>query len=242
MRKRIVTTALCALLMTVPAPEARAQFGGATWCTNCSTEWTQALVHAQQLMQYVKEAQTALQAVQMAQLMARAGVNLIQHPSPNIAQDIGQFTSILAASQGIARNMATLDTDFQMQYGSYTPSPVLTFANQYNNWATATMKTLSGSLGAAGYQGQSLVNDQLLLARIQMQAQTPQGEVEALQLGNSIGTATVAQLMNLRALMIADMSSKAAIAGQQTQAQQQTVTTQQNAFAFTPPQADQRVW
>ena len=225
------------------ASTARAQFGGGVFvCTNCSEEATSLVQKATQAMQYLKEAQTALQAVQMAQLMARAGVNLVQHPSTNIAADIGQFTSILAASQGLARNLASMDVAFQTQYGNYTPNPLSSFATQYNTWASTTMKTLSGTLGAAGYQANSLNNDQLFLARVQMQAQSPQGEMEALQLGNTIGSQTVAQLMQLRALMIADMSAKAAIAGQQAAAQTQAQSANQSAFTHANWTADQRIW
>lgn len=231
-----------AALFALAALPLRAQFGGAVYCANCADEPTSLAQKATQAMQYLKEAQTALQAVQMAQLMARAGINLATHPSTNIAADIGQFTSILAASQGLAADLAHLDVAVQLQYGSYTPSPMLTFATQYNNWATTTMRTISGSLGAAGYQATSLNNDQLFLAQVQMQAQTPQGEMQALQLGNSIGTQTVAQLMQLRGLMIADMTAKAAIAGQQLQMQQQSQTAQQNSFAHVQWTADGRAW
>ena len=196
MRKLVFIGAFAAAMF---ASTAHAQFGGGVFvCTNCADEPTSLAQKATQAMQYLKEAQTALNAVQMAQLMARAGLNLVKHPSTNIAADIGQFTSILAASQGLAKDLATMDVAFQSQYGSYTPNPLLSFATKYNTWATTTMKTLSGSLGAAGYQANGLNSDQLFLAQVQQQTQSPQGEMEALQLGNTIGSQTVPQLLKRR--------------------------------------------
>jgi hypothetical protein len=61
-----------------------------------ATEWTQLLNHVQLVMQYAKQAETALRTVQMAQIAVQEGKELVEHPSTNIFQDIMMFQNVLA--------------------------------------------------------------------------------------------------------------------------------------------------
>src|SRR5665213_362913 len=101
-------------LFGIPVREAQAQFGaGVVVCTNCSDEGTTLLMHAQQVMQYLKEAQTALNAVSMAQMMTREGIMLVKHPSTNILQDLSMLSTRMVESQGLAGSMAQMDQQFR---------------------------------------------------------------------------------------------------------------------------------
>lgn len=228
--------ALCAPL--------RAQFGpGVFICTNCADEPTSLAQKATQAMQYLKEAQTALQAINMAQMMAHEGVMLATHPSTNIMADLGMLSSILVQSQGLAGSMAQMDAQFRTTYAPFSPSsPILDWTSAYNNWASTTLKTINGSLNAAGYQGGMLQNEQMWMTRIQAMNQMPLGRDQSLQLGNTIATEEVAQLQALRQLMIADMQSKAAFSAQQVNTQQAQQMAQQSGFTYVQPVADPRVW
>jgi len=234
-----ITVPMCLSLLCVPVQEARAQF----WNPLGATEITQLLNHAQLAMTYIKEAQTALNAIQMAQMMVREGVNLAQHPSTNISYDLGMLSSILMQSQGLAGDMAQMDAAFRQTYGIYGgPDAAMNYALQYNNWANTTLNTIRGSVNAAGYQGTMLQNEQMWMAQIQRMNQTTMGRDQSLQLGNTIATEEVAQLQKLRQLMIADMGSKGALAAQQVNTQQAQQAAQQNGFAHANWAADGRIW
>ena len=189
-KKGWIVTAVCLLLLGLSVHKAQAQLlgGGVVVCTNCSDEGTTLLMRAQQVMQYIKEAQTALQAVQIAQMMVREGINLAQHPSTNITADLSMLSAILVQSQGLAGNMAQMSAQFQNIYAPYSPSPLVNYATAYNNWAATTLKTINGSLNAAGYQGGMLQNEGLWMQQIQAMNQTAMGQDSLLQLGNTIGT------------------------------------------------------
>lgn len=240
MRKRLwLAIALSISLVGIPVRQARAQF----WNPLAATEITQILNHAQLAMTYLKEAQTALNAIQMAQMMAREGQMLVQHPSTNMMADLGMLSTLMVQSQGLAGDMAAMDAKFRQMYGTYNgPDPTVSYALKYNNWATTTLKTINGSLNAAGYQGGMLQNEQLWTAKIQAMNAMPLGRDQSLQLGNTIATEEVAQLQALRQLMIADMQSKAAFTAQQVNTQQSQQTAAQAGFAYGNWAADRRTW
>ena len=239
MRRAGIAFTTCVLLIGVPVRKARAQF----WNPLGATEVTQLLNHAQLAMTYIKEAQTALNAIQMAQMMVREGVNLAQHPSTNIAYDLGMLSSILVQSQGLAGDMAQMDVAFRQTYGNYNgPDAATQFALQYNNWANTTLNTIRGSVNAAGYQGSMLSNEQAWMTQIQMMNKTTMGRDQSLQLGNTIAIEEITQLQKLRQLMIADMTSKGAFTAQQVNGQQAQQSAQQNGFAHANWTADPRSW
>lgn len=237
MRRRLSIWLAAAILTALPVREARAQLFGFP-----AQEVTQLLNHAQLVMTYIKEAQIALQAIQMAQIMAREGLNLAKAPKTNITADLSTLSAILVQSQGLAGDMARMDATFRSVYAPYTPTPITNYANSYNAWSATSLNTIHGMLAAAGMQGNMLLNEQLWMAQIDAMNQTPLGRDQALQLGNQIGTQEVAQLQKLRELMIADMSSKAAVTAQQVNAQQQQQAAQQNSFAHASWAADGRTW
>lgn len=246
MRKRSwLAIGLSIAVMGFPVREAKAQIfgGGVMVCANCASEPTTLVMHAQQVLQYLQEAQTALRAIQMAQIMVSEGKMLATHPSTNIMADLSMLSTILVQSQGLAGTMAQMDAQFRQTYGGYTgPDAAVSFALKYNNWATTTLKTINGSLNSAGYQGGMLQNERLWMTQIQAMNQMPLGRDQSLQLGNTIATQEVAQLQALRQLMIADMESKAAFSAQQVNAQQAQQVAQQSGFTYVDPVADSRVW
>jgi P-type conjugative transfer protein TrbJ len=230
---------LPAALLLVPAEEARAQF----WNPLAASEITQLLNHAQLLSNYIKEAQTALNAVQMAQMMTQEGIQLAQHPSTNILADISSFGSILQQSRGLALDFAQMDNQFRAVYVPFASTGTQTYATAYNTWSDTALKTIQGVANTAGMQGNSLANDQQFMARIQALMVTPQGRNQSLQLGVSVGTETVAQLMKLRALFAADMAAKAAISAQQINTQQAQIQAATSGFGDPSSiSADTRAW
>ena len=85
-------------------------------------------------------------------------------------------------------------------------------------------------------------NEQQWMQQIQMMNAQPNGQDQSIQLGNSIGLETVAQLQKLRMLMIQNIGSNAAFTTSQLNMQQTTQSAQTSAFTFVPIQADQRGW
>jgi P-type conjugative transfer protein TrbJ len=234
---------LPALLIFVPVREAKAQLGfGAEWCTNCADEPTALISKATQLMQYIKEAETALQAVQLATMMTREVKQLVTHPSTNILQDLAVFSNVLVQSQGLALDLARTDASFRQNFQMTSPSPLVDYASQYNKWASTALNSLHASANSAGYQGNMLNNEQQFMAQMNQLNQQSNGQDQSLQIANSIGIEEVAQLQKLRMLMISNMQSNAAFSTAQLNSEQMGVTTTTAAFTPTNWVADPRSW
>jgi P-type conjugative transfer protein TrbJ len=234
----VALAVLPAALLMMPMQEAKAQ-----WVvTDPGTELNTMMSHVTQLMQYIKDVQMALSTLQQATMMAREVQQLVTHPSTNIAADLAMFSGILQSSQGLAMDFAQMDATFRNQFGSYSPSPIVNFASQYTKWSTGALSAIRGAANSAGYQGNMLQNEQQWMQQIQMMNAQPNGQDQSIQLGNSIGLETVAQLQKLRMLMIQNIGSNAAFTTGQLNMQQSAQTAQGNAFTFVPIIADQRGW
>jgi len=242
MRRKLTGLIFSLGLACLPLPQAKGQLfgGGVVVCTNCSNLGTQLAERATQLMQYAKEAEAAAQAIQQTQMMIHEGVSLAEHPSTNIIDDLSMLSTIMNQSQSLAGNLALLDQQFRQTYGNYNgPDGLISYSLAYSNWAKNSMKSINGSLQAAGYQSGMLQNEAQWMHHIQTMNQSPLARDQALQLGNTIAVEEVAQLESLRQLMMSDMATKGTLAAQQVSTQQALSAAQQSAFTHANWTADQ---
>ena len=67
---------------------------------------------------------------------------------------------------------------------------------------------------------------------------TPQGRLDAIQIGTEVSEQQLEQLLMLRELMISDLQSKQAFQAAQIQKEQADVASQQQFFNYVPVQGD----
>ena len=230
--------ALPALLLLASPREAKAQFV----VSDPVTEGNTLAMHVEQVLQYAQEVQTALNTYNHLQLMVREVQQLATHPSTNIAADLSMFSSVLQQSQALALNLAQMDATFQNNLASYSPSPLVNYAAQYNTWAATALKGLHAAANSAAYQGNMLQNEQMFMQQMNTMNQSSTGMDQGIQITNSIGLETVAQLEKLRMLTISNIQQNAVMATTVLNAQQANVTTQTNLFTDLGTSADQRGW
>ena len=230
--------ALPALLLLGSAREAKAQFV----VSDPVTEGNTLAMHVEQVLQYAQEVQMALNTYNHLQLMIREVQQLATHPSTNIAADLSMFSSVLQQSQALALNLAQMDATFQNNFAPYSPSPLVNYAAQYNTWAATALKGLHAAANSAAYQGNMLQNEQMFMQQMNTMNQASVGMDQGIQITNSIGLETVAQLEKLRMLTISNIQQNAVMATTVLNAQQANVTTQTNLFTDLGTSADQRGW
>ncbi len=100
------------------------------------------------------------------------------------------------------------------------------------------MDTTLGTLRAAGLQGQQLKSEQAVLNTLRGMAQSSDGRMQALQVMGQLAEQQVQQLMKLRELMLADMSSKQAYQATTIQRQAASEAATQRFFSWTPEKSD----
>jgi type IV secretion system protein TrbJ len=201
MRHRLVA-ALCVCLIGMDAPES-ARAGA------FATEITQLLNHAQLVMGYIRQGQQLQNEINMYADMVRNAKILPGQVFGPISSDLNALANIVQGGQALAYSLANLDALFRNTFPGYATTPS-TYYTQYRNWSQTTLDTTLGALRAAGLQGQQLQSEQTVLNSLRAMASSSGGRMEALQVMGQIAEQQVQQLMKLRELMLADMSSKQA--------------------------------
>jgi len=229
MCKRMIVTCGIALLYTqTPQPAQAGAF---------ATEVTQLLNHAQLVMQYLRQAQQLAEAIKQTTDMLKNSRVLPSQVFGPIASDINALASIVQGGQALAYSLANLNTLFTARFPGYGYTGSGYFA-QYRTWSQTSLDTTLGALRAAGLQGQQLQSEQSILNALRSMAETTDGRLEALQVIGQISEQQVQQLMKLRELMMADMSSKQAYQGAVIQNQAVSEAATERFFNWTPEVSD----
>ncbi len=212
MRKRLITLVfLSGVAVQAPPPAQAGAF---------ATEVTQLLNQAQLIMSYIRQGLQLQNELNMYADMVR---NVRQVPNQvfgPITADLNALAAIVQGGRALAYSLGNLDVQFRNTFRGYAKNPNI-YYRQYQNWSQTSLDTTLGSLRAAGLQGQQLQSEQAVLNSLRAMASSSDGRMQALQVMGQVAEQQVQQLMKLRELMLADMSSK--------QAYQAAVIQQQSA-------------
>jgi type IV secretion system protein TrbJ len=230
MRKLIVAVVLIAIL---PQQPAYSQFGLGLG----ATEVTQLLNHGELVMQYLRQAEQLTEAVKQTADMLKNGKILPTQIFGPIAADLKSLASIVQGGQALSYSLANLDSLFRTRFPGYGYAGTGYFT-QYRSWSQTSLDTTLGALRVAGLQGQQLQSEQSILTSLRSMAQTSDGRMEALQVMGQISEQQVQQLMKLRELMMADMSSKQSYQAAMIQKQAVGEAATERFFKWTPEVSD----
>ena len=222
MRKQIIAL-LVLLAMSAEAPQ-RAEAGA------FATEVTQLLNHAQLVLNYIRQGLQLETEIAMLATMLRNTKNLSPQTFGQIQADINALGQIVQGGQALAYSLGNLDQLFRSTYPGYSTNPAVYYTN-YQRWSQTTLDTTLGALRAAGLQNQQMQSEQTIIKSLEGMSQTADGQMQALNVLGEIDDQQVQQLMKLRELMMADMSSKQAY--QATMIQQQAADQAATQWFFT---------
>ena len=201
MRKRLIgLLILSGIAVQAPQPAEAGAF---------ATEVTQVLNHAQLAMTYIRQGLQLQNEIKMYTDMLRNVKQLPNQTFGPITADLNALAAIVQGGQALAYSLGNLDVQFRNTFRGYGTTPN-TYYVQYRNWSQTSLDTTLGSLRAAGLQGQQLQSEQAVLNSLRGMASNSDGRMQALQVMGQIAEQQVQQLMKLRELMLADMSSKQA--------------------------------
>src|SRR6202451_973913 len=228
MRNRMIIVGLLAL--TVQSPE-RVEAGA------FATEVTQLLNHAQLVMQYIRQGTQLANELNMYANMVRNTNALPAQTFGSVMNDLNALAGIVQGGQALAYSLGNLDQLFRQTYPGYGYNSGA-YYTQYRNWSQTSLDTTLGTLRAAGMQGQQLQNEQSVLTALKASLQSTNGQQEALQALGDVSEQQVEQLMKLRQLMMADMSSKQAYQAAMIQQHAASEAAAQQFFTYSPATSD----
>ncbi len=224
MRKSLIFVVLFGL--TVQSPP-RVEAGA------FATEVTQLLNHAQLVMQYIRQGEQLANEINMYADMVKNSRTLSAHTFGAIMNDINALANIVQGGRALAYSLGNLDQMFRQTYPGYGYNAGA-YYTQYRNWSQTSLDTALGTLRAAGLQGQQLQSEQAVLSSLKASLQGTAGRLEAMHALGDISEQQVEQLMKLRELMMADMSSKQAYQAAMIQQHAASEAAAQRFFTYTP--------
>jgi type IV secretion system protein TrbJ len=174
-----------------------------------ATEITQLLNHAQLVLAYIRQGLQLENEISMLANMVRNTKNLSPQTFGQIQADINALAQIVQGGQALAYSLGNLDQVFRSTYPGYGTNPTVYYRN-YQKWSQTTLDTTLGALRAAGLQSRQMQSEQAVINSLESMSQTADGQMQALNVLGQISDQQVQQLMKLRELMMADMSSKQA--------------------------------
>jgi P-type conjugative transfer protein TrbJ len=201
-----------------------------------ATEVTQLLNHAQLVMEYVRQGEQLANELNMYADMVRNTRVLTAHTFGAIVNDINALARVVQGGRALAYSLGNLDELFRSTFPGYGYNAGTYYA-QYRNWSQTSLDTTLGALRAAGLQSQQLRNEQAVLDSLKASLQGTRGRLEALHALGDIAEQQVEQLMKLRELMMADMSSKQAYQAAVVQ-ERASEAAAQRFFSYTPASSD----
>jgi P-type conjugative transfer protein TrbJ len=169
--------------------------------------------------------------------MVRNVKNLPSQVFGSISADINALASIVRGGRALAYSLGNLDQVFRQTYSGYGYNARAYYTN-YQKWSQTALDTTLGALRAAGLQSQQMQSEQSVLDSLRGMAQSSDGRMQALQVLGQISEHQVQQLMKLREIMLADLSSKQAFQATviQQQAAQEAAT--ERFFNWSPGTPD----
>jgi len=192
---------------------------------NAKLNLVTSLKTATMVIQQVQQIKNQLQAIQYqaTNLKTLSGQNW-----DNARQSLNQLASAMQQGNALAYSASNVDQQFKKQFPGYTGEQGGTtdYSGQYQKWVQTNQDTMNGVIDQinASYEQQSQEEalDQLLAQK----AKTPQGRMQALQVGNEIAAEQIAQMQKLKATMMAQANAQAeyyAYQAQKDAAKQQSV-------------------
>jgi len=202
-----------------------------------ATEFTQLLNHAQLLLQYIRQAEQLAEAIKQTADMIKNSRILPGQVFGTVSADLNALASVVQGGRALSYSLANLDALFRARFPGYGYGGTAYYVN-YKNWSQTSLDTTLGALKAAGLQGQQLQSEQAVLNNLRSMAQSTDGRLDALQVMGQIAEQQVQQLMKLRQLMLADMSSKQSYQAAIIQQQATSTAATQWFFNWTPEVSD----
>lgn len=228
-RKGTALAAIAGLLLVGQPRRAEASaFVGATEFTQILNNIQLCLQYSQQVQQYLTQFKQFENELKQAAMLPQQFMNMTHQQMAGLANIVGK-------GHALAYNMSNFDDVFTSKFSSIGYTPTQNFSQRYQTWSQTSHDSVQGALDAVNLQSSDMDDEESVIDSLQDQAQTADGQMEAVQVGNQIAAAEADQLIKLRQLMMSDMQAKYAYQQQQQQQQdeqQKSMGMFQNSTVF----------
>jgi P-type conjugative transfer protein TrbJ len=192
-------------------------------CVNCSTTMTQLLEYAKQLQQMETQLQQYSTQLQQYANMVQNTVSLPQQIYSTAMSDMQHVQGLMTmGSQLSFNNPGNSIGTFSSFLNNATslPGNLPAQATQYAAWSTRAKDGITSAMQSIGVQNNQLSTDDQTMQRLQAQAGSSTGQMQAIQNASEISAQSVRETEKLRQLMMVQI---------QLQANQQSIKSEQDS-------------
>jgi len=210
MRRRALALGTALLSVAVLDGSSLALAQEAVVCTNCSTEASSLTSLAKQALQYGKQLQQLATELQMYETMVTNTVDLPMQVWGTVQSDIMQVQSLANMSSLLSGNAGSLISRLQSANGYVNQATSLAnVGGQFTTWQQTIGNNLSSMGKMLGLQRSQEADNAAMLQALQQHSQSAVGQMQAIQAGNELASATVGQLQQMEATLTATAQMQA---------------------------------
>jgi P-type conjugative transfer protein TrbJ len=203
----------------------------AQWAVIDGTNLSQnILTAARSLQSNINQAQQIAYQLQMYKNMLQNTAALPQQVWADASNTLNQLANVVQTGQSLSYSAANVNSQFQSLFPGYKTQT--NYGTSYQQWSQTALDSMRGALSAAGVQNANYANEEQSIAGLRVAASGALGQKAAIDAGNQIAFAQVAQLQELRQLMMAQMQSQTAYQAQQVQSQAASEAAMQSALQY----------
>lgn len=198
------------------------------YCTNCSTQWMQAMdrvTNLEQLAnladQLVQEISQTEQQIRMVQQNIERYQNMVQN-TKNLGQDVlsqlsGEFKRLGSLYQQLETRRGDMDAmrraykDLYPSYGGLADEQGRRYQQRWQTWSEEVDRANRTTMEQSGRQLKELQEAEKYDSAIQQLLTSPQGRMEAIQAGNQLTALQLQEARELRALTATALQEQAAV-------------------------------
>lgn len=188
----------------------------AVYCTNCSTTVTQLLDSANLAQMLLTQAEDLANSYAMYANMIKNTGTLPTQIFGDAMAEINQIKSIMDTANGIAYTASDLSAKFSQRYKGADAYKSLGIDSEdisakFDQWSSDTNEAALNTLKVMKAQSDGFTDEDALLQQIQSHAQSADGQMQAISVGNELAIQNVAQLQKLRQLLMTQSAMQAQI-------------------------------
>jgi P-type conjugative transfer protein TrbJ len=192
-----------ALTVALPMPRAQTVF-----CTNCSTELTQLANNIQLVDQLARQVELVREAIAQTANLTLNTRALDRQEWSGAVTEIRKLNDILAQAKSLSFAASDLDAQFARKYSDYKTyvaqqPDAETLGARLQQWSEDTNDSVLTTLKAAGLSARQIEGEEdRYLQSLERLAETAEGRMQAIQVGNQIAMAGARQTQKLRHIML----------------------------------------
>jgi len=179
-----------------------------------------ALQTTQMVTQQIESYQTQLQQFQVEMQNIK---NFPNFTWMNVSQTLANLANAIQTGQALGYSMQNMDAAFRRVYGGYQPQQ--NYQQSYQNWSNTTLDTIRGGLDSISMQAADFATEEQTINTLRGLANSPSGQMEAVQVGNMMSGEMLNQMQELRQLEMTQVNSQNTYMAYKVQKDQATQAT-----------------